>query len=96
MGLKVGICGTGSFAPCFIPLIKHHPQVERVTIAEIEPLVPEVVSTYFSEHNYDVVRNPKVRVQIDDAIEAASECPGAPYGPIELRPVMGMSEPPQA
>jgi hypothetical protein len=33
---------------------------------------------------------------LDDAIEAASECPGAPYGTIELRPVMGMSEPPQA
>jgi spermidine synthase len=25
-----------------------------------------VVSTYFSEHNFDVVRNPKTRVQIDD------------------------------
>jgi len=29
--------------------------------------VPRVVSTYFSEHNFDVVRNPKVRVRIDDA-----------------------------
>ena len=38
-----------------------------MVIAEIEPLVPEVVSTYFCEHNYDVVRNPKVHVQIDDA-----------------------------
>jgi spermidine synthase len=43
------------------------PAVERLTIAEIEPLVPKVVSTYFSEHNFDVVRNPKVDVQIDDA-----------------------------
>src|SRR5262249_29369335 len=33
----------------------------------IEPLVPKVVSTYFAEHNFDVVRNPKVHVQIDDA-----------------------------
>jgi spermidine synthase len=41
--------------------------VERVTIAEIEPLVPEVVSTHFAEHNFDVVRNPKVQVRIDDA-----------------------------
>ena len=38
-----------------------------MTIAEIEPLVPEVVSTYFGEHNYNVVHNPKVHVQIDDA-----------------------------
>jgi spermidine synthase len=43
------------------------PAVEQETIAEIEPLVPRVVSTYFSEHNFDVVRNPKVRVHIDDA-----------------------------
>jgi len=26
-----------------------------------------VVSTYFSEHNFDVIRNPKVRVHLDDA-----------------------------
>jgi len=43
------------------------PNVERVTIAEIEPLVPEVVSTYFSEYNYNVARNPKVTIHLDDA-----------------------------
>jgi spermidine synthase len=41
--------------------------VEHETIAEIEPLVPRVVSTYFAQHNFDVVRNPKVHVRIDDA-----------------------------
>jgi spermidine synthase len=29
--------------------------------------VPKVVSTYFGQHNYDVVKNPKVHVEIDDA-----------------------------
>jgi len=43
------------------------PAVEHLTIVEIEPLVPSVVSTHFSAHNHDVIRNPKVRVQIDDA-----------------------------
>jgi spermidine synthase len=43
------------------------PRVERVTIAEIERLVPEVVSTYFNDHNFGVARNPKVDVRIDDA-----------------------------
>jgi spermidine synthase len=38
-----------------------------VTIAEIEPLVPQVVSTYFAEHNYDVVNSKKVRIHLDDA-----------------------------
>ena len=43
------------------------PRVEKVTIVEIEPLVPRVVSTYFAQYNFDVVRNPKVHVRIDDA-----------------------------
>ena len=50
--------------------------MEHETIAEIEPLVPKVVSTYFAEHNFDVVRNPKVHVRIDDArhfVETTSE-----------------------
>jgi spermidine synthase len=41
--------------------------VKDQTIAEIEPLVPRVVSTHFAEHNFDVVRNPKVKVHLDDA-----------------------------
>ena len=42
------------------------PQAEKVTIVEIEPLVPQVAATYFSEYNFDVLRNPKVEVVIDD------------------------------
>ncbi len=42
------------------------PAVERVTVAEIEPLVIKTVSKYFGQHNFDVVNNPKVRLRIDD------------------------------
>ena len=42
------------------------PRVERLTIAEIEPLVPTVVAKYFAEQNFNVVDNPKVTVAIDD------------------------------
>ena len=42
------------------------PAVEHERIVEIEPLVPKVVSMYFSDHNFDVARNPKVRISIDD------------------------------
>jgi spermidine synthase len=56
-------CGAGVTAGA----VSIDPVVEQETIAEIEPLVPRVVSTYFAEHNFDVVRNPKVRVHIDDA-----------------------------
>jgi spermidine synthase len=55
-------CGAGVTAGA----VSIDPVVEQETIAEIEPLVPRVVSTYFAEHNFDVVRNPKVHVQIDD------------------------------
>jgi spermidine synthase len=56
-------CGAGVTAGA----VSIDPRVEQETIAEIEPLVPEVVSIYFSEHNFDVVRNPRVRVHLDDA-----------------------------
>lgn len=56
-------CGAGVTAGA----VSIDPVVEHETIAEIEPLVPEVVSTYFSAHNFGVVTNPKVHVQIDDA-----------------------------
>ena len=56
-------CGAGVTAGA----VSIEPRLEQLTIAEIEPLVPEVVSTYFSEHNFDVIRNPKTRVVLDDA-----------------------------
>jgi spermidine synthase len=42
------------------------PAVERELIVEIEPLVPKVVSTYFGDHNFNVAKNPKVQIAIDD------------------------------
>jgi spermidine synthase len=56
-------CGAGVTAGAVS--VDNH--VESLTIAEIEPLVPRVVSTYFGEHNFNVVQNPKTHVIIDDA-----------------------------
>jgi spermidine synthase len=56
-------CGAGVTAGA----VSVDPVVTNETIAEIEPLVPKVVSEYFGEHNFNVVRNPKVHVRIDDA-----------------------------
>jgi spermidine synthase len=55
-------CGAGVTAGA----VSIEPQLDSETIVEIEPLVPKVVSTYFSEPNYDVLQNPKVHVEIDD------------------------------
>lgn len=56
-------CGAGVTAGA----VSIDPLVKDQTIAEIEPLVPQVVSTHFAAHNFDVVRNPKVKVHLDDA-----------------------------
>jgi spermidine synthase len=42
------------------------PGAANVTIAEIEPLVPEVVSEYFGEYNFNVVDASNVDIRIDD------------------------------
>ncbi len=56
-------CGAGVTAGA----VSIDPSLKSETIAEIEPLVPKVVSKYFGAHNFNVVTNPKVHVQIDDA-----------------------------
>lgn len=43
------------------------PRNLRQVIAEIEPLVPKVVSREFGAHNFNVVDRPNVDVHIDDA-----------------------------
>jgi spermidine synthase len=55
-------CGAGVTAGA----VSVDPAVTKETIAEIEPLVPRVVSTYFGAHNFNVVKNPKVEIRIDD------------------------------
>ena len=55
-------CGAGITAGA----VSIDPKVERETIVEIEPLVPQAASAYFSEPNFGVLRNPKVQVRIDD------------------------------
>ncbi len=55
-------CGAGVTAGA----VSIDPQVERVTIAEIEPLVPKAASTYFGKYNHAVISNPKVQIKLDD------------------------------
>jgi len=62
---RVLVIGCGAGVTAGAVSVDNH--VESLTIAEIEPLVPRVVSTYFGEHNFNVVQNPKTHVTIDDA-----------------------------
>ena len=60
--LVVG-CGAAVTAGSFV----HHPDVERIVICEIEPLIPQVVKEYFGKENNDVLDDPRVEIVIDDA-----------------------------
>jgi len=60
--LVVGF-GAGVTAGSFVL----HPGIKRIVICEIEPLIPEVVSTYFSRENYNVAHDPRVQIVYDDA-----------------------------
>ncbi len=56
-------CGAGVTAGSFLL----HPSVERVVVCDIEPLIPQVVASYFRAENHDLTRDPRVEVVIDDA-----------------------------
>jgi len=60
--LVVGF-GAGVTAGSFVP----YPDVQRLTICEIEPLIPGVVSRYFTRENNDVLNDRRTQVVFDDA-----------------------------
>jgi spermidine synthase len=44
-----------------------YPEIERIVICEIEPLIPTKIGGYFREENYDVAKDPRVEIVYDDA-----------------------------
>ena len=44
-----------------------HPEIERIVICDIEPLVPVSARAYFGNENHHVFDNPKVQLVFDDA-----------------------------
>jgi len=56
-------CGAGVTAGTFVV----HPEIERIVICEIEPLVPREIAPRFAPENHDVVNDPRVEIVHDDA-----------------------------
>jgi spermidine synthase len=56
-------CGAGVTAGTFTV----HPGIEKITICEMEPLVPHISATYFGAENYGVVDDPRTKIIFDDA-----------------------------
>ncbi len=60
--LVVG-CGAGVTAGTFVV----HPEVQHITICEIEPLIPPASALYFGRENHNVMHDPRTRIVYDDA-----------------------------
>jgi spermidine synthase len=55
-------CGAGVTAGSFVP----YPDIQRIVICDIEPLVPQNVAPRFAKENYDVVGDKRTTVICDD------------------------------
>jgi len=60
--LVVGF-GAGVTAGTFVV----HPTVQKITICELEPLIPPVSTQYFARENYNVLNDPRTQIHYDDA-----------------------------
>jgi spermidine synthase len=60
--LVVG-CGAGVTAGTFVA----HPEVERILICELEPLVPRASAAHFAKENHKVIRDRRTQIVYDDA-----------------------------
>jgi spermidine synthase len=55
--------GAGVTAGTFVV----QPTIEKITICELEPLVPPAATEYFSRENYNVKNDPRTTIHYDDA-----------------------------
>jgi spermidine synthase len=55
--------GAGVTAGSFVP----YPEIQRIVICEIEPLIPPAATQYFGKQNYNVIHDPRVEIVYDDA-----------------------------
>ncbi|MGV3710041.1 MAG: fused MFS/spermidine synthase [Gemmatimonas sp.] len=55
--------GAGVTSGSFVP----YPSISRIVICELEPLIPQVVSTYFANENNRVKDDPRTQIYYDDA-----------------------------
>jgi len=60
--LTVGF-GAGVTAGSFVP----YPEVQKLVICELEPLIPPASTEFFKEQNYSVMHDARTRIVYDDA-----------------------------
>jgi spermidine synthase len=55
--------GAGVTAGAFVV----HPEMQRITICEIEPIIPPAATRFFASENHNVLRDPRTQIHYDDA-----------------------------
>ncbi len=61
------VLGIGFGAGVSAGTFTRYPSIQKITICEIEPVIPPTSTRYFGEQNYHVMNNPRTRIVYDDA-----------------------------
>jgi spermidine synthase len=61
------ILGIGFGAGVSAGTFTRYPSIEKITICEIEPLIPGISTRFFGEQNYHVAIDPRTHIVFDDA-----------------------------
>jgi spermidine synthase len=61
------VLGIGFGAGVSAGTFTRYPGIQKITICEIEPVIPPASTKYFAAQNYGVAHNPKTHIVFDDA-----------------------------
>ncbi len=61
------VLGIGFGAGVSAGTFTRYPGIEKITVCEIEPVVPPTSTRYFAQFDYDVYHNPRTHIVYDDA-----------------------------
>jgi len=61
------VLGIGFGAGVSAGTFTRYPGIQKITICEIEPIIPPISTKYFAAQNYEVFKNPKTHMYYDDA-----------------------------
>ncbi len=61
------VLGIGFGAGVSAGTFTRYPGIQKITICEIEPIIPPTSTRYFAKQDYDVLHNPRTHIVYDDA-----------------------------
>jgi len=61
------ILGIGFGAGVSAGTFTTYPSIQKITVCEIEPIIPPISTRFFPRENYAVMNNPRTRIVFDDA-----------------------------